>query len=71
MSFFFNGSPGNNTQTIVDLSGYVPKTTTVNGHALTGNIVVAAGDVAGLGTMSTQNADNVDITGGIIDAGNA
>lgn len=40
-----------------DLSGLVPKTTTVNGHALTGNISVTKADV-GLGSVdNTADAD--------------
>jgi hypothetical protein len=40
-----------------DLSGLVPKTTTVNGHALSANVAVTAADV-GLGSVNdTADAD--------------
>ena len=45
--------------------GAVPTTTTVNGHALSSNVTVTTGDL-GLGTMATQAASAVAITGGTI-----
>jgi hypothetical protein len=38
----------------IDLSGYVPTSTTVNGHALSGNISVTASDV-GLGNVTNES----------------
>jgi hypothetical protein len=54
----------NVTVTNSDL-GAVPTTTTVNGHALSSNVTVTTGDL-GLGTMATQSASNVLISGGVI-----
>jgi hypothetical protein len=40
--------------------------TSVNGY--TGTVVLTNTDISGFGTMSTQNANNVSITGGFIDS---
>jgi hypothetical protein len=49
-----------------DLSGLVPKTTTVNGHALSGNVAVTAADVSapsGSGTSTGTNTGDQDLSG--------
>jgi len=43
--------------------------TTLEGQNLDSRLSSAEGTIAGLGTMSTQNANNVNITGGLIGAG--
>lgn len=45
------------------------RVTTLEGQNLDSRLTSAEGSIAGLGTMSTQNADNVAITGGLIGAG--
>ena len=61
---------------VANVSGAVPNTVNVlaggllsGGGALTGNVTISlanvpSGNVTGLGTMATQNANNVSITGG-------
>ena len=44
------------------VSNLVPKTTTVNGHALSGNVVISASDI-GLDNVSNLSAINVPLTG--------
>ena len=63
---------------VANVTGAVPNTVNViagglltGGGALTGNVTISlsnvpSGNVTGLGTMATQNADNVAITGGSI-----
>ena len=45
------------------------RVTTLEGQNLDSRLTSAEGTIAGLGTMSTQNADNITITGGLIGAG--
>jgi hypothetical protein len=54
------GTSGTNTGD-QDLSGLVPKTTTVNGHALSANISVTAADV-GLGNVSNTSDANKPVS---------
>ena len=44
----WDGSVWDKLSETVDLSGYVPKTTKVNGHALSSDITVTASDVGAL-----------------------
>jgi len=65
---------------VANVSGAVPNTVNVlaggllsGGGALTGNVTISlanvpSGNVTGLGTMATQNANNVSITGGNLSA---
>ena len=46
----------------------VPKTTTVNGHALSNNVIVSASDV-GLGNVNNLSAINVPLTGYVSNTG--
>lgn len=63
---FSGTSSGTNTGD-QDLSGLVPKTTTVNGHALSSNVTVTASDVgapSGSGTSTgTNTGDQTNISG--------
>lgn len=45
------------------------RVTTLEGQNLDSRLTSAEGSIAGLGTLSVQNADNVAITGGLIGAG--
>jgi len=54
-------------QTSID--GVSGRVTTLEGQNLDSRLTSAEGSIAGLGTMSTQDADNVAITGGLIGAG--
>ena len=45
------------------------RVTTLEGQNLDSRLTSAESTIAGLGTMSTQNADNITITGGLIGAG--
>jgi hypothetical protein len=44
-----------------DLSGYVPTSRTVNGHALTGNVVVTASDVGAVPTTRKINGKGLSV----------
>ena len=44
----------------------VSSTTTVNGKPLSANVTLTNSDISGFGTLSTQNANNVAITGGTL-----
>jgi hypothetical protein len=75
-----NTSPvtASTTIPVANVSGAVPNTVNVlasglltGGGALTGNVTIGlttvpAANVSGLGTMATQNADSVSITGGTL-----
>ena len=50
------------------VSNLVPKTTTVNGHALSGNVVISASDI-GLDNVSNLSAINVPLTGYVSNTG--
>jgi hypothetical protein len=54
---------GNGGTGVATLTGYVKASGT---SAFTGVASIPAGDISGLGTMATQNANNVAITGGAI-----
>lgn len=75
-----NGQTGAVVLTVANIAGAVPNTVNVlaggllsGGGALTGNVTISlssipAANVSGLGTIATQNADAVTITGGSITA---
>lgn len=52
-----------------NIDGVSGRVTTLEGQNLDSRLSSAEGTIAGLGTMSTQNADNITITGGSIGAG--
>lgn len=52
-----------------DIEDVSDRVTTLEGQNLDSRLTSAEGSIAGLGTMSVQNADNVNITGGLIGAG--
>lgn len=52
-----------------NIDGVSGRVTTLEGQNLDSRLASAEGTIAGLGTMSTQNADNITITGGLIGAG--
>jgi hypothetical protein len=52
-----------------NIDGVSGRVTTLEGQNLDSRLSSAEGTIAGLGTMSTQNADNITITGGLIGAG--
>jgi len=51
------------------IDGVSGRVSTLEGQNLDSRLSSAEGTIAGLGTMSVQNADNVAITGGLIGAG--
>lgn len=51
------------------IDGVSGRVTTLEGQNLDSRLTSAEGTIAGLGTMSTQNANDVAITGGLIGAG--
>jgi hypothetical protein len=51
------------------IDGVSGRVTTLEGQNLDSRLTSAEGSIAGLGTMSTQNANDVAITGGLIGAG--
>lgn len=51
------------------IDGVDARVTTLEGQNLDSRLTSAEGSIAGLGTMSVQNANNVSITGGSIGAG--
>jgi hypothetical protein len=51
------------------IDGVSGRVTTLEGQNLDSRLSSAESSIAGLGTMSTQNADNIVITGGLIGAG--
>ncbi|CAB4136208.1 Concanavalin A-like lectin/glucanases superfamily [uncultured Caudovirales phage] len=61
------GAAQTTLQTSID--GVSGRVTTLEGQNLDSRLSSAEGTIAGLGTMSTQNADNITITGGSIGAG--
>jgi hypothetical protein len=75
-----NGQTGAVVLAVANIAGAVPNTVNVlagglltGGGALTGNVTISldsvpSGNVSGLGTMATQNANAVAITGGSITA---
>jgi hypothetical protein len=75
-----NGQTGVVVLGVANIAGAVPNTVNVlaggllsGGGALTGNVTISltsvpSGNVSGLGTMATQNANAVSITGGDITA---
>jgi hypothetical protein len=75
-----NGQTGAVVLTVANIAGAVPNTVNVlaggllsGGGALTGNVTISlssipAANVSGLGTIATQNANAVTITGGSITA---
>jgi hypothetical protein len=75
-----NGETGAVVLAVANIAGAVPNTVNVlagglltGGGALTGNVTinldsVPSGNVSGLGTMATQNANAVAITGGSVTA---
>ena len=52
-----------------EIDGVDARVSTLEGQNLDSRLSSAEGSIAGLGTMSTQNANNVSITGGSIGAG--
>jgi hypothetical protein len=52
-----------------NIDGVSGRVTTLEGQNLDSRLSSAEGSIAGLGTMSTQNANDVAITGGLIGAG--
>jgi hypothetical protein len=52
-----------------NIDGVSSRVSTLEGQNLDSRLTSAEGTIAGLGTMATQNADNVAITGGMIGAG--
>lgn len=77
-----NGQTGAVVLTVANIAGAVPNTVNVlaggllsGGGALTGNVTISlssipAANVSGLGTMATQDANAVAITGGSIASNN-
>jgi hypothetical protein len=75
-----NGQTGAVVLAVANIAGAVPNTVNVlagglltGGGALTGNVTISldsvpSGNVSGLGTMATQNANAVAITGGSVTA---
>lgn len=75
-----NGQTGTVVLAVANIAGAVPNTVNVlagglltGGGALTGNVTISldsvpSGNVSGLGTMATQNANAVAITGGSVTA---
>jgi len=75
-----NGQTGTVVLGVANIAGAVPNTVNVlaggllsGGGALTGNVTISltsvpSGNVSGLGTMATQNANAVTITGGSVTA---
>lgn len=60
-NYVWDGSAWDKLSETVDLSGYVPKTTTVNGHALSGNVTVTKADV-GLGNCDNTSDANKPVS---------
>jgi hypothetical protein len=54
-----------------DIDGVDARVTTLEGQNLDSRLTSAEGTIAGLGTMATQDAGNVNITGGTFGAGTA
>ena len=63
--YAWDGSTWQELGSTVDLSGYVPTSTTVNGKALTGNISLTASDVGALSTSTTYVSSFNGNTGAI------
>lgn len=74
-NYVWDGSAWDKLSETVDLSGYVPNTRTVNGHALSSDVTVTASDVGlgsvvnkGMDASPTSASDNYVKSGGVYTA---